>query len=70
MFNARARDLAEELARRTALTVSEIVERALDAYARGKRRARAGRGGLADRGEDIDFALIQYHRLPHWGVDL
>ena len=75
IFTAGARDLAEVLARREGLTASEIGERALEAYAkRGAAREPADafyRRLAADRGEDIDLeALIQDHRLPHWGIDL
>jgi hypothetical protein len=72
---ARARNLAEGLARREGLTASEIVERALQAYAKrgavGEPAEAFYRRLAAHRGEDIDLgALIQDHRLPHWGVDL
>ncbi len=75
VLTVRARDLAEELARREGRTVGEIVERALEAYAqRAAVREPAEafyRRLTADRGEDIELdALVQDHRRPYWGIDL
>ena len=75
VHSARAHDLAHELARRERTTVTEIVERALEAYERrdpAREPPEAFYRRLSETwGEDIDLdALIQDHRRPHPGPDL
>ncbi len=75
VVTARARELADQIARREGVAAAEIVERALEAYAeRAAEREPAEsfyRRLTAERGEDIDLdALIQDHRRPHCGIDL
>jgi hypothetical protein len=74
-LTVRARELAEQIARREGVAAAEIAERALETYAeRAAEREPAElfyRRLTAERGEDIDLdALIQEHRRPHWGIDL
>lgn len=75
VLTVRARELADQIARREGVAAAEIVARALEAYAeRAAEREPAEafyRRLNAERGEDIDLdALIQDHRRPHCGIDL
>ena len=73
--SARARDLAQRLARRERRTIAEVVERALEAYEireAGREPAAAFYARLAaDAGEDIDLeAVIREARQVNPGLDL
>jgi hypothetical protein len=77
--SARARDLAHMLAKRERRTVAQVVELALEAYARPEvERRLTGAEFVAKLLErdpkdaiDIDIeAMIDEHRRPHRGIDL
>jgi hypothetical protein len=77
--SARARDLAHMLAKRERRTVAQVVELALEAYARPEPERRlSGAEFVAkllerdpDDTVDIDLeAVIDGHRQPHRGIDL
>jgi hypothetical protein len=77
--SARARDLAHMLAKRDRRTVAQVVELALEAYARPVPELRlTGAEFVAKLLErdpndtvDIDLeAVIDGHRQPHRGIDL
>jgi hypothetical protein len=73
--SARARDLAHTLARRENRSISDIVERALEAYATrqlGRERATDFYARMSSQfGSDIDLeSVIQDHRSAHSGLDL
>jgi hypothetical protein len=77
--SARARDLAHMLAKRERRTVAQVVEKALEAYARKPSEPRESARAFLDRllardpadTQDIDLeAIIDEHRKPHDGLDL
>ncbi len=73
--SARARDLAQRLARRENRSVAEVVERALEAYeerAAGREPPRAFYARLkANADVDIDLEpVIREGRRPHAGLEL
>ncbi|QIG47647.1 plasmid stabilization protein [Nordella sp. HKS 07] len=74
--SAKARDLAHRLARRENRSVSDIVERALEAYEireTGREPAAAfyARMAAPSDAEDIDLeAIIKESRRKHTGIDL
>lgn len=73
--SARARDLARRLAQRENRSITDIVERALEAYetrAASREPAAAFYGRLTEHSStDIDLeAIIQKHRKMHKGIDL
>ena len=71
----RATTLAHHLAERERRTVTEVIERALEAYEAsqtGREDASAFYSRIsANFGTDVDLdALIRESRLPHRGMDL
>jgi hypothetical protein len=77
--SARARDLAHMLAKRERRTVAQVVEKALEAYARKPSEPRESTRAFLDRllkhdpndTVDIDLeAVIREGRKPNPGIDL
>jgi hypothetical protein len=73
--SARARDLAHKLAHHEQRTVAQVVERALELYARQHHGTETAQDFLAriqrECSVDIDLdALIRIDREPHAGIDL
>jgi hypothetical protein len=80
--SARARDLAHMLAKRERRTVAQVVELALERYARGdsEQPSRSSWADFVDKLErlpvqpgdpDIDLEdVIREHRVPHVGIEL
>ena len=72
--SARARDLAHSLAKSERRTVAQVVEKALELYARKPPNepaaayyARMARDGSADINLE---EMINEHRTPHAGIEL
>lgn len=79
--SARAKTLAHRLAKEERRSIAQVVERALEHYARAKSRPhketeaefweRVRRENRLDEGPDIDLdAIIRKDRKPHPGIDL
>ena len=75
--SARARALAHRLAKKERRSVSQVVERALEFYAKIAAPAQKEMAGAfwdrmtRDYATDIDLeAIIAEHRKPHKGIDL
>ena len=77
--SARARALAHRLAKKERRSISQVVERALELYAKAEQPAKVKEETASefwdrmsrDYGTDIDLqALIDENRTPHEGIDL
>ncbi len=73
--SARAREIAHRVARREKVTVTWVIERALEHYeatVTSREPAAEFYARLrADAGDDIDLeAIIRENRRPHFGIDL
>lgn len=73
--SARARDLAHKLAQNEQRTVAQVVEQALELYARQNHGAETAQDFLAriqrECAVDVDLeAMIRIDREPYAGIDL
>jgi hypothetical protein len=75
--SARARALARRLAKKERRSISQVVERALELYAKAEVLAKRETASefwdrmTRDYATDIDLeAIIEEHRKPHKGIDL
>ena len=75
--SAKARSLAHRLAKKERRSISQVVERALEFYAKSEESAKQETAGefwdrmSRDYATDIDLeAVIDEHRKPHEGIDL